>query len=151
MVRLDGEPLGGRARQRRAPERPQSRRHRAHRRPQRPLVVPQGTTCQLRRFDSVDGSVSPVDSTSAGLVNADGLVRQGGTLTVVRNFSRMLSTLRLSADGRTATVLLQQATDRSRVLMTAARLDGRILFVDSRFDEPVANPPYEVVTDPMVR
>lgn len=93
--------------------------------------MPQGTTCQLRRFDSVDGSVSPVDSTSAGLVNADGLVRQGGTLTVVRNFSRMLATLRLSGDGRPATVLLQQATDPSRVLTTAVRLDGRIPFVDS--------------------
>lgn len=113
--------------------------------------MPQGTTGQLRRVDSVDGSVSPVDRTGADLVNADGLVRQGGTLTVVLNFSRMLATLRLSADERAATVLLQQVTDPSRVLTTAARLDGRILFVDSRFDEPVANPPYEVVTDPMVR
>jgi hypothetical protein len=115
------------------------------------LVVAQGTTGQLWRFDSADGSVSPADSTGADLVNADGLVRQGATLTVVRNFSRMLATLRLSADGRTATVLLQQATDPSRVLTTAATPDGRILFVDSRFDEPVVNPPYEVVTDPMVR
>ena len=37
------------------------------------------------------------------------------------------------------------------MLTTAATLDGRILLVDSKFDEPVANPPYEVVTDPMVR
>jgi sugar lactone lactonase YvrE len=115
------------------------------------LVVAQGTTGQLWRFDSADGSVSPVDSTGADLVNADGLVRQGGTLTVVRNFSRMLATLRLSANGRTATESLQQATDPSRVLTTAATLDGRILFVDSKFDEPIANPPYEVITDPMVR
>jgi sugar lactone lactonase YvrE len=112
------------------------------------LVVAQGTTGQLWRFDSADRSVSPVDSTGADLVNADGLVRQGNTLTVVRNFSRMLATLHVSADGRIATLSAEQATDPTRVLTTAATLRGRTLFVDSKFDEPVANPPYEVVTDP---
>ena len=45
----------------------------------------------------------------------------------------------------------EQATDPERVLTTAKVLNGRILYVDSKFDEAVATPPYEVVTDPFVR
>ena len=115
------------------------------------LVVAQGTTGQLWRFGSADGSVTPVATGGADLVDADGLVRQGSTLQVVRNFSRMLATLRLSADGRSATLRTQQTTDPDRVLTTAATLRGRTLFVDSKFDEQVAGGPYEVVTDPVAR
>ncbi|HVK21832.1 MAG TPA: hypothetical protein VM677_10775 [Actinokineospora sp.] len=112
------------------------------------FVVAQGNTGRLWRFASADGTVSEI-ATGADLVNADGLVRQGGTLTVVRNFSRMLATLRLSADGRTATMVGQRATDPTRVLTTAKVLRGQLLFVDSKFDEPTATPPYEIVTDPL--
>jgi sugar lactone lactonase YvrE len=114
------------------------------------FVVAQGTTGQLWRFDATDGSVSEVETDGADLTNADGLVLQGTRLTVVRNFSRMVATLRLSADGSSATLISQEATDPARVLTTAKSLHGRILFVDSKFDEPVAAPPYEVVTDPFV-
>lgn len=112
------------------------------------FVVAQGTTGRLWRFATADGSVTPVETGGADLTNADGLIRRGGTLLVVRNFSRMLASLRLAADGRTATLLEQQPTDPTRVLTTAKVLHGRVLFVDSKFDEPVAAPPYEVVTDP---
>ncbi|WP_353952825.1 gluconolaconase [Knoellia sp. S7-12] len=112
------------------------------------VVVAQGTTGQLWRFATADGSVTPVATGGADLTNADGLVREGSRLLVVRNFSRMLATLRLAADGRSATLLTQEATDPSRVLTTAKVLRGRVLFVDSKFDETVAAPPYEIVTDP---
>lgn len=116
------------------------------------FVVAQGNTGRLWRFDAGTGAVSEVATGGADLVNADGLVRRGGTLLVVRNFSRMLATLRLSADGRTADLVRQDATDPARVLTTAKVLRGQVLFVDSKFDEqPVASPPYEVVTDPVVR
>lgn len=115
------------------------------------FVVAQGTTGQLWRFATSTGEVAPVDSGGADLVNADGLVRRGDRLTVVRNFSRMLATLEISADGTRAELVGQEATDPARVLTTAAVLRGRILFVDSKFDEPVASGPYEVVTDPVVR
>ena len=117
----------------------------------RAFVVAQGNTGQLWRFATANGAVEEVATGGADLVNADGLVRQGGTLTVVRNFSRMLATLRLSADGRTARPVRQQATDPDRVLTTAKALRGRLLFVDSKFDEQVASGPYEVITDPLVR
>jgi hypothetical protein len=60
----------------------------------------------------------------------------------------MLATLRLSSDGTSASLVAQQPTDPTRVLTTAKTLRGRTLFVDSKFDEAVATPPYEVVTDP---
>lgn len=115
------------------------------------LVVAQGTTGQLWRFDLTDRSVSQVKTAHTDLVNADGLVRQGGRLRVVRNFSRVVTTLRLAADGTSAHLVSERASDPDRVLTTAKVLHGRILYLDSHFDEPVAAPPYEVITNPFAR
>ncbi len=111
----------------------------------RALVVAQGNVGKLWRFDLRTANVSPVDTGTADLVNADGLVRDGNRLWVVRNFSRVLSTLRLSHDGRTATLVAATPTDPTRVITTAKLAQGRLLLVDSKFDEQVAAPPYEVV------
>ncbi len=115
----------------------------------RALVVAQGSTGQLWRFGLADRQVSAVDTANEDLVNADGLVRRGHTLLVVRNFVRRLTTLRLSEDGRTARFVREVATDPERVLTTAKIARGRLLLVDSHFDEPVAEPPYEVVSLPL--
>lgn len=112
------------------------------------FVVAQGNVGKLWRFDASNGRASTVKTDGADLVNADGLVRQGNRLTVVRNFSKMIATLRLTADGRRAHLLGQQPTAADRVLTTAKVLRGRTLYVDSKFDEPVASAPYEVITDP---
>jgi hypothetical protein len=112
------------------------------------LVVAQGNTGQLWRFAAATGDVTGVETGGADLVDADGLVRQGNRLTVVRNFSRMVATLRLAADGTRAVLLQQEASAADRVLTTAKALRGRILYVDSKFDEPVASGPYDVITDP---
>ncbi len=114
----------------------------------RALVVAQGSTGRLWRFDLTDRSVTQVDTADTDLINADGLVRQGERLTVVRNFSRVVTTLRLAADGTSARLVSERASDPTRVLTTAKALRGRILYVDSKFDEPIATPPYEVITDP---
>jgi sugar lactone lactonase YvrE len=111
----------------------------------RALVVAQGNVGKLWRFDLRTGAVSPVDTGTADLVNADGLVQDGDLLWVVRNFSRVLSTLRLSQDGSTASLVSTVATDPARVFTTAKLAQGRLLLVDSKFDEPVAVPPYQVV------
>jgi hypothetical protein len=112
------------------------------------LVVAQGNTGALWRFDTTTRDVSAVDTGGADLVNADGLVRQGNRLTVVRNFSKMVATMRLAADGTDATLLSQETSAADRVLTTAKVLRGRMLYVDSKFDESVATGPYEVLTDP---
>jgi Cu-Zn family superoxide dismutase len=114
----------------------------------RAFVVAQGNVGTLWRFDVRTRGVSQVRTGGADLVDADGLVRRGGRLVVVRNFSRMVATLRLAADGRAAVLLGQEATAADRVLTTAKALRGRVLYVDSKFDEAVASGPYEVVTDP---
>lgn len=112
------------------------------------FVVAQGNVGTLWRFAVKSGKVTQVKTGSADLVNADGLVLQGSRLTVVRNFSKQIATLRLSADGRQAKLIRQQATSPDRVLTTAKELRGQILYVDSKFDEQVASGPYEVVADP---
>lgn len=111
------------------------------------FVVAQGNVGKMWRFDSRTGAVSAI-ATDTDLVNADGLVRQGNRLTVVRNFSKMIATLRVSADGSRLVTLGQEASAADRVLTTAKALRGRILYVDSKFDEPVASGPYQVITDP---
>ena len=112
------------------------------------FVVAQGNVGRLWRFSTRTATVSPVATGDADVTNADGLVRQGNRLTVVRNFSKMIATLRLTHDGRRAVLLDQEASSAERVLTTAKTLRGRILYVDSKFDEAVASPPYEVITDP---
>lgn len=111
------------------------------------FVVAQGNVGRMWRFDARTGEVGEI-ATDTDLVNADGLVRQGNRLTVVRNFSRMVATLRVSADGSRLVTLGQEPSSADRVLTTAKTLRGRILYVDSKFDEAVASGPYEVITDP---
>jgi len=113
------------------------------------LVVAQGNVGALWRFDLRTAVATRVETGGAELTDADGLVRQGSRLTVVRNFARSLATLQLADDGHSAALVSQQATDPTRVLTTAKVLRGRILLVDSKFDEPVAAGPYEVVTGPL--
>jgi sugar lactone lactonase YvrE len=113
------------------------------------LVVAQGNVGALWRFDLGTAVATRVDTADAALTDADGLVRQGSRLTVVRNFARSIATLDLASDGRSATPVSQRATDPSRVLTTAKVLRGRLLLVDSKFDEAVAAGPYEVVTAPL--
>ncbi|KRB76473.1 gluconolaconase [Nocardioides sp. Root190] len=114
----------------------------------RAFVVAQGNVGTLWRFDVRTRTATEVSTGGADLVDADGLVRRGNQLSVVRNFSRMIATLRLTHDGRRAVLVAQRATSPDRVLTTAKALRGRILYVDSKFDEAVASGPYEVITDP---
>lgn len=114
------------------------------------LVVAQGNVGRLWRVDLDTRAVSPVDTGGADLVNADGLVLQGDELLVVRNFSRRLATLELGDDARSAELVANVATDPTRVFTTAKIARGRLLLVDSKFEEqPVAQPPYEVVALPL--
>jgi len=115
------------------------------------LVVAQGNVGILWRFDLRTHAVSKIDIGGANVVDADGLVLQGNRLTVVRNFSKVLVTMQLRHDGRSARLISAQPTDPDRVLTTAKVLRGQMLFVDSKFDEPVASGPYEVITNPVVR
>ena len=117
----------------------------------RSLVVAQGNVGVLWRFDLSTRAVRRIDTGGADLVNADGLVRRGRELLVVRNFSRRLTTLRLGPAARSAVLLADVPTDPDRVFTTAKVARGRLLLVDSHFDEPTPEPPYEVVSLPLRR
>lgn len=112
----------------------------------RSLVVAQGNVGKLWRFDLRSRAVSLIDIGGANLVNADGLVLKGRTLWVVRNFSRVLTTLHLGPNAATASLVSERPTDPNRVFTTAKFARGRLLLVDSKFEEnPVGLPPYQVV------
>ncbi|MEO8264961.1 MAG: SMP-30/gluconolactonase/LRE family protein [Ilumatobacteraceae bacterium] len=113
---------------------------------QRALVVAQGNVGALWRFDLATGTATQIDTGDADLSNADGLVLSGHRLTVVRNFSRVITTLRLDAHSTAAQFTNEVATDPDRVFTTAKIAHGRLLVVDSKFDEQVAQPPYQVVS-----
>jgi sugar lactone lactonase YvrE len=117
----------------------------------RALVVAQGNAGVLWRFDLCSGEATRIDTGDVDLVDADGLVLHGRTLTVIRNSSRVLTTLRLDRDARTAELVDETPTDPTRVFTTGKEAHGRLLLVDSKFDEQVAAPPYEVVAVPLPR
>ena len=110
------------------------------------LLVAQGNVGALWKIDLTTKTVAQIDTGSADLVNADGLVLQGHTLIVIRNFSRMLTTLKLDGHATSATQIAEQATSPDRVFTTGKIAQGRLLLIDSKFDEPIAEPPYEVVS-----
>jgi sugar lactone lactonase YvrE len=115
----------------------------------RALVVAQGNTGKLWRFDLSTKRVTLIRTGSTDLTGADGLVRNGRQLIVVRNFPRVLTTLKLDRRARSATLVREVATDPNRVFTTAKLARGRLLLVDSHFDEPVGRPPYQVVALPL--
>lgn len=115
------------------------------------FVVAQGTTGQLWRFSVANGEVSEIDTDGANLRNADGLIAQGRDLAVVRNFDKQLVHLELNPSATSAELVSSRATDPDRVFTTGKLLDGRLLLVDSHFDEQTAQGPYEIVTARMPR
>jgi sugar lactone lactonase YvrE len=111
----------------------------------RSLVVAQSNLGKLWRFDLGSGAVSLIDIGDANVVTADGLVLRGRTLWVVRNRSHVLTTLHLGPNAATARLVSEQPTDPGRVFTTAKLAQGRLLLVDSKFDQTVGLPPYQVV------
>ena len=140
------------------------------RRPEVKATVRQGDTVWIGASDGLyrlhQGALVPITAWSGRKIaamatagdglfvaagSADGLVLHGSRLTVIRNVSRVLTTLRLDPDARTADLLDVTPTDPSRVFTTGKEARGRLLLVDSKFDEQVAAPPYEVVAVPLPR
>lgn len=118
----------------------------------RALVVAQGNVGALWRFDLRSKAVSRISGTDPdpsiltnALTNADGLVLRGHRLLVIRNFSRSITTVKLSDHWNTAALLDQTLTDPDRVLTTGKLAGNRLYAVDSKFEENPAEPPYEVV------
>lgn len=103
------------------------------------------STGALWRVDRGTKAITPITLdglTGADLAGGDGIVLRGKKLYVVRNFPRVLT----AVDGFTrATFVVAVPTDPDRVFTTAKFAKGRLLAVDSKFDETVGAPPYQVV------
>jgi sugar lactone lactonase YvrE len=112
----------------------------------RALLVAQGNVGKLWRFDLRTRAVTEVAVAGADLRGSDGLVLQGTRLTAVRNFSRALTTVRMSGGWTAASLVAEVPTAADRVLTTAKIARGRLLAVDSKFDENPPQPPYEVLS-----
>ncbi len=112
----------------------------------RALIVAQGNVGALWRIDLRTRAVSRIVlDPPADLVDADGLVLKGTKLLVIRNFSRKLTTVKMSDRWTAATLLDEVSTDKDRVFTTGKLARGRLYLVDSKFDESEGTPPYEVV------
>ncbi|MCF6509963.1 gluconolaconase [Blastococcus sp. MG754426] len=114
----------------------------------RSLVVAHSAAGQLWRFDLATAAPTLVDTADADLASADGLVVEGRTLVAVRNFPRLLTYLRLDRHATAAQVVTEVATDPERVLTTADVARGKLLLVDSQFDEEPPSQDSEVVVLP---
>jgi len=117
----------------------------------RALLAVQSNTGQLWRFDLRTRAVAEVAVTRADLTTGDGLIIRGREVTAVRNFAHQLTTVRFDQSWTRATLVSETATPADKVLTTAKILRGRLLAVDSKFDESPATPPYEVIVLPVPR
>lgn len=100
------------------------------------LITAQGTTGQLWRVDLRTKRIREVTIEGNRVVNADGLVLRGHHLTVVQNFSRQVTRLRLDGQWLRARPTQVIPTDTNRTFTTAKLVRGRLLMVDSKFGFP---------------
>ena len=112
------------------------------------LVVVKTNSGELWRYDLETAAPVRIDSGGADLSSGDGLVVQGRTLVVVRNQAHELAYLRLARDASSARFVTSVATDPDRLLTTADVTHGRLLLVDSQFDETPPTQDSEVVVLP---
>lgn len=112
------------------------------------LFVISSTAGELLRLDAADVDASSTEiaatvvDTDAVLTAGDGIVLAGRTLTVVRNQVNTVTTLRLSPDGTSATLVDETTQDDFAVPTTAAAFGSRLYVVNARFGQngPVGTP-----------
>ena len=110
------------------------------------LIVAQSDVGALWRYDLETAAPTRIDTGDVDLTSTDGMVVRGHTLVAVRNFPRLLTYLRLNEDATAAHLITERATDPDRVFTTGDVADGRLLLVDSQFDEEPPSQNSEVVS-----
>jgi sugar lactone lactonase YvrE len=116
------------------------------------LLADQTNTGLLFRVDPATGVTSTVDLGGVTLPDADGLLRDGRTLYVVRNVDNEVAVVRLDRTGVRGTVVDRVTDPRFDVPTTADRFDGRLYVTNSRFlIDPAPGVTYSAVAVPLVR
>ncbi|MBB5873741.1 streptogramin lyase [Allocatelliglobosispora scoriae] len=111
------------------------------------LIIGQMVAARLVRFDPATGGSSVVDLRGGSAANADGLLRRGGVLYVVRNFDNAISKFRLDADGGVARPIGQLTSPAFDIPATIGAFGTSIYAVNGRFniEAPAPTDTYDVV------
>jgi hypothetical protein len=111
------------------------------------LIIGQMATGRLVRFDPATSTSSVVDLRGGSVANADGLLRRGGVLYVVRNFDNAISKFRLDSDGRLARPIGQLTSPAFDIPATVGAFGSSLYAVNGRFnlEAPAPTDSYDVV------
>ena len=114
----------------------------------RSLIVAQSDVGALWRYDLATRVPTRIQTGNVDLTSTDGMVIRDRTLVAIRNFPHQLVYLRLNDASTTATRFATVATNPNRVFTTGDIVAGRLLLVDSQFDESPPSRNSEVVARP---
>jgi sugar lactone lactonase YvrE len=112
------------------------------------LVAAQSDAGILWRFDLRTHAPTRIRTGDVDLTSTDGLVIRDHTLVAIRNFPHLLVYLRVDDSATTGRRFATVATDPDRVFTTGDVVAGRLLLVDSQFDESPPSRNSEVVARP---
>ncbi len=116
------------------------------------LLVVQTNTGLLLRIDPATGVATTVDLAGELVAGGDGILLSGRTLYVVENVPNEVTVVRLDRTGASGTVVDRLTDPRFDVPTTAARFDGRVYIVNSRFlIDPTPTTTYTAVAIPAAR
>jgi hypothetical protein len=114
------------------------------------LLVAQTNTGKLFRVDPNSGAAQEIDLGGVALTNADGLELVGHTLYVVRNFSNLVSVVRLGRQLTYGTVLGDITSPGLDIPSTVTVAAGRLWAVNTRFSTtPTPTTPYWITQLPL--
>ncbi|MFJ6793308.1 SMP-30/gluconolactonase/LRE family protein [Streptomyces sp. NPDC091268] len=106
----------------------------------RALLVVHDTAQALFRVEPATGRATRTVLEGGSVAHGDGLLLQGRTLCVVRNWDQAVDVFALSADGLRARFLHQITDPRFDEPTTAAVHGGRLYVVNAAFDSDWSNP-----------
>jgi hypothetical protein len=116
------------------------------------LLVVQSNTGLLFRVDPATGVTTTVDLAGELVEGGDGILLTGRTLYVVENTPNEVAVVRLDRTAGRGTGVDRVTDPRFDVPTTAARFDGRIYLVNSRFLlDPTPTTTYTAVAIPAAR
>lgn len=120
----------------------------------RSLIVVQMGKGLLFRIDVGTKAVSAIDTAGADLTGADGLVLDGRTLYVVRQPAAEIVTVALSDDHTKGTVIARFKDAQLAWPATAAKVDDRLLVVNTQFNtraDKSQTLPFTILSVPLSR
>lgn len=113
------------------------------------LIIVNTSEGALYRVDPATGSATRIDLGGGSVTNGDGILLQGKTLYVVRNFLNQVAVVKLQPDLSAGSIVATLTSPNLRVPTTIARFGGSLYAVNARFDTPpTPETEYEVVRVP---